>query len=145
MHACWGHELLLRIIHHEHRGGISRAKGWLAPPWFWLLGSRAFIPTSQGQKLYSLPRQEASAPHHLCCTPSASPHPNPTQGPAPLSYTAQYREDEIRVIRKSSFPGLFKPGILTTGKVIVTKTSAPTCSGFSAWAPDKCKQLAQLA
>ena len=94
-----------------------------ALPWPWLLGSGALIPTVQGQKLYSLPWQEASTPHHLRSTPSAIPRPHPGARAPILHGSTQSRLD--RVIPKTSFPGLFKPGILLTGKVIVTKVSHP--------------------
>lgn len=76
-HACWGDELLPRIICHEHRVAFHVPK--VGRPW--RLGSRALIPTVQGQKLYSIPQQQASAPHHLGSTPQRTPHPHP--GPEP--------------------------------------------------------------
>lgn len=62
--------------------------------WPWRLGSRALIPTVQGQKLYSIPQQQASAPHHLCSTPQRTPHPHPRARASLLHGLAQSRLDK---------------------------------------------------
>lgn len=118
-----GYELLPRIICHELRVPFHMPKvgcpalalaAWLRGPHSNCARTETlFSPMARGL------RPSPSVQHPLSDPPR--PHPR-ARGPL-LHGSTQSRLD--RVIPKTSFPGFFKPGILLTGKVTVTKMSHP--------------------
>ena len=117
-----GYELLPRIICHELRVPFHMPK--VGCPALalaaWLRGPHSNC--ARTETLFS-PMARGLHPSPSASTPSAIPRPHPGARAPILHGSTQSRLD--RVIPKTSFPGLFKPGILLTGKVIVTKVSHP--------------------
>ena len=121
---CQGDKLLPRIICHELRVAFHVPKvGWpcpgpgcLAPgPSFQLCKDRNFI----------LFHSKRPPPLTICAAPPPpSPHPHPGARAVLLRGSTQNGFD--RVIPKASFPGLFKPGVLSTAKPLLSRCPAPT-------------------